>query len=399
MFYDDLVMEAAPNRTGQNLATAETCNQEQAQGVAQFHSELAMQGVPVWPLPETQDQPCAVVNMATTVGASSSTVSISRTVRTAEDITRPTVDLNDAVRLAAGSEAASTRDVEDTAGQAAASEAASTRDVEDHAGPSGGDGDIRRHGDTRDDTESTRFAGASAVNAIAEEGTLLAASRHVEVEAHGGGASGDSTARLTPTGSSPLPGADRLAGLLGEAEALLRDTAITAAMAAAAANEPDPFLDGLLAAVGSAPGDLLARAAAPDALPGELAGAEALLDAVDGFLGATGSHRSSVSPLDLPGEQPAVLLAEVPGLGVSNWVGFVTPREAQPAPRGPMTAGQGAVGSHWVSDARRWHGDDLGAQLDGICRELDDIVGLSTARGRELDDASGSRLPPGVMLV
>mmetsp|Transcript_3914 Transcript_3914/g.7182 ORF Transcript_3914/g.7182 Transcript_3914/m.7182 type:complete len:706 (-) Transcript_3914:156-2273(-) len=40
----------------------------------------------------------------------------------------------------------------------------------------------------------------------------------------------------TPMGDSPLPGAERLAGLLSEAEALLRETASTAAMADAAAN-------------------------------------------------------------------------------------------------------------------------------------------------------------------
>lgn len=42
----------------------------------------------------------------------------------------------------------------------------------------------------------------------------------------------------TPLGDSPLPGAERLAGLLTEAEALLRETASTAAMADAAATLP-----------------------------------------------------------------------------------------------------------------------------------------------------------------
>merc|ERR1719253_2548763 len=72
-----------------------------------------------------------------------------------------------------------------------------------------------------------------------------AASRDIQEEGAGCVASSGSASsmRRTPTGDSPLPDADRLAGLLSEAEALLRETAITAAMAAAAANETTPILE------------------------------------------------------------------------------------------------------------------------------------------------------------
>lgn len=205
----------------------------------------------------------------------------------------------------------------------------------------------------------------------------------VDVEA----SSGQSTERWTPTGFSPLPGADRLAGLLSEAEALLRETAITAAMASAAANEPDPFLDSILATVTSVVADPVAFTSGPSTVPGELADAEALLNAVDGFLGATRSNQGIDAQSSLPHDSAIQLSTASHIAGESQvWVGAAPLQDAWTSlPALPASARQGAADSQWVSDARRWGGGDLSAQLDGICAELDDIVGLSTARGRELD--------------
>jgi len=229
-----------------------------------------------------------------------------------------------------------------------------------------------------------------------------------------GGISVSSSLR-TPTGQSPLPGADRLAGLLSEAEALLRETAITAAMAAAAANKPDPFLDSLLAVASGLPitfeGDPrhLPDVAAPDAVSpsmGSLANTDALLDAIDGFLGATAleegasrrdSPRASSVVNDLASDTAVPLRASLQGASVfidappAN-TATILPRSSGrstgdilPASAVSEMAAGGAAASRWVSDARWWDGGDLGAQLEEICRELDDVVGLSTARGRELE--------------
>merc|ERR1712216_262056 len=185
-----------------------------------------------------------------------------------------------------------------------------------------------------------------------------------------------------PAVESPLLGAERLAGLLSEAEALLRETAITAAMATAAANETAPVLDGVAA---DASGDTLASTSAvPDIAVHSLASADALLDAVDGFLLV--APRPQGNP---PGGGLAdSLLVSPSSLGASSGVAPALPGSSvhvQSSPTASVATRLLPEPSQWVSDARHWDGGDLGAQLEEICRELDEVVGLSTARGRELE--------------
>jgi len=190
-------------------------------------------------------------------------------------------------------------------------------------------------------------------------------------EGFGAASSSGCTSHRTATGESPMPGADRLAGLLGEAEALLRETAITAAMAAAAANQSDPFLDGILLAAHTDP--LTGKSTLPPAtglnfVTGDLAAADRLLDAVDGFLGggaidSRGTHGGGV-----------VLGSALPSSD---------PVESLIAPPGLTSEAATVVPSQWVSGAQQWDGGDLGAQLDEICRELDEVVGFTTHRSQQ----------------
>jgi hypothetical protein len=194
---------------------------------------------------------------------------------------------------------------------------------------------------------------------------------------------------------------DRLAGLLGEAEALLRESAITAAMAAAAAEETEPSLNGLLAVASAAPvafhvdpleaSGTLIGAAISSIGDGNLHSADALLDAVDGFLGAAtdklAAQRSAAGTASSAEPLGTDAFASPSTTGVRVIDGVATPAQGyQQAPVLPEPAPlSGAAPDVWVSDARHWDGGDLSAKLEEICAELDDVVGFSTARGRELE--------------
>jgi hypothetical protein len=175
-----------------------------------------------------------------------------------------------------------------------------------------------------------------------------------------------SAIQRTPTGDSPLPGADRLSGLLSEAEALLRETAMTAALASAAANKHDPFMDDILAGVCSASaaaahGDVLAPLAL---LPEDAAGAQELSSspAAGGAFNLAGDVLASApQAAHVPQDFPAPSVIRTTSANADHC----------------STKGQ------WVADGRKWGGVDLGMQLEEICRELDEVVGLTTARNVE----------------
>lgn len=229
----------------------------------------------------------------------------------------------------------------------------------------------------------------------------------------------------TPAGRSPLPGAARLETLLSEAEALLRETASTAAAAAAAAGIREELLVNPAAPSSGVTNEVSSAASAtasvmqhgqgireevqvhlqitrertspqgasldPDRA---LCNADAVLNAVDDFLGAPARYQAAPGASRVEQQHTFDVhqsRSEDPDLQRENVVGGAV-RECQAqvpsgSTGGDICSGEIAVGQ-WVSDARRWGDGDLGVQLEEICRELDEVVGLSTARGRELD---GSR--------
>jgi len=206
----------------------------------------------------------------------------------------------------------------------------------------------------------------------------------------------DQIVEAVSPGTSPLLDASRLAGLLSEAETLLRQTAITAAIASAVANEVEPSTDGVAepdsigrvqhAAQGDLPFDASALPTLTDSVPGNLAAADALLDAVDGFLGH--SLRETIETSRGGADHGVYAIGTESDGSRGGYQAAVasSAKEGEAVPSASAPASSRSTTSQWVTDARQWDGRDLGTQLEEICRELDEVVGLSTARGRELDE-------------